>query len=364
MRLGRWSLACYRLAYEREIRWADGVENAGVFALLRLESSGGAVGIAEATLKPTWSGVSPRSLAATLEDTLVPRLRNVDLGDADAVSERLQAVPENGLAKGMLETACWTLRAAALGTPLWRLWGGDPLVELSWTVTRQAPVRMAAEAADMVARFGFRSLKVKGGQGVAVDLQALAEIRAAVGAGVTLSLDANSAYTPDEAVEYVQRIAEAGVTLAEDPCALAADAAFEALQRAVPIPILVDADCVTRAHVTRYLERGARAISAKPGRVGLTESRAIAALAHRAGATTVAGLHAESTLGTLINLQQASAIPRAARAAPAELTFFLVMRDRVLAEPLEVQAGMVTLPEAADLSRAVNWDAVRRHALD
>ena len=362
MHLGRWSLECYRLAYEREVRWADGVEDAGIFALLRLESADGATGIAEATVKPAWSGVSPRALAAVLEDVLLPRLRDADLADAGAVSERLKAIPENWLAKGMLETACWTLRAAALGTPLWRLWGGEPRVELSWTLTRQAPPAMGAEAAAMVERFGFRSLKVKGGQGMATDLEALAEIRAAAG-GVALSVDANGAYGRDEAADYVTRLAEAGVTLAEDPCPLEADAAFEALQRKSPIPILVDADCVSRRHAAGYLERGARAVSAKPGRSGLTESREITRAAREAGATSVVGLYAESALGTLINLQQAAAMEPAERAAPAELTFFLGMREQVLAEPLDVRGGTVTLPATADLASLVDWNRVRRYAL-
>ena len=363
MHLGRWSLACYRLAYEREVRWADGVEDAGVFALLRLESADGAIGIAEATVKPAWSGVSPRALAAMLEDVLVPRLHGADLTDAALVSARLEAIPENWLAKGMLETACWTLRAAALGTPLWRLWGGDPRVELSWTVTRRAPRAMAAEAAAMVERFGFQSLKVKGGQGVATDLEALGEIRTAVGGRVGFSVDANGAYGRDEADEYVARIAEAGAMLAEDPCPLAADASFEALQRKAPIPILVDADCVTRRQAARYLERGARALSAKPGRSGLTESREIARLAREAGATAAVGLHAESALGTLINLQQAAAMEPGECAAPAELTFFLGMGEQVLAEPLDVRGGALTLPTTADLASLVDWDRVRRYAL-
>jgi L-alanine-DL-glutamate epimerase-like enolase superfamily enzyme len=363
VKLARWSLACYRLGYEREVRWADGVEDGGVFALLRLESSDGAVGIAEATIKPTWSGVSARSLAAALEDVLLPRLEGADLADAAAVSERLGAVPENWLAKGMIETACWTLRAAGLGTPLWRLWGGERRVELSWTVTRQGAGRMAAEAADMVARFGFRTLKVKGGQGAATDLQALAEIRAAVGDGVRLYVDANGAYARDEAAGYVRRIAEAGVVLAEDPCALAPDAAFQALQRDAPIPILVDSGCATRQDAALYLERGAAALSAKPGRVGLTEAREIARLAQSARATVVVGLYAESALGTLVSLQPAAAIPVPARAAAAEQTFFLVMRDQVLAEPLEIRDGAVTLPEVADLARLVDWQRVRRYAV-
>jgi L-alanine-DL-glutamate epimerase-like enolase superfamily enzyme len=363
VKLARASVACYRLPYDREVRWADAVEDAGVFALLRLESTDGAVGIAEGTVKATWSGVSPRSLAAVLEDVLLPRLQAIDLDDAEAVAERLSAVPESRLARGMVESACWTLRAAASGTPLWQLWGGEPRVDLSWTVTRQPPARMAAEAADMVARFGFATLKVKGGQGLATDLRALAEIRAAVGDGVALYVDANGGYARAEAADYVSRIAAAGATAAEDPCALAPDVRFEALQRTAPIPILVDDGCETRKDAGRYLERGATALSAKPGRVGLAEARAVARLAQRAGARAVVGLYAESALGTLVSLQLAAAIPAHARAAPAEPTFFLRMRDQVLAEPLAVRDGAVTLPPVSDLDGLVDWDRVRRYAV-
>jgi L-alanine-DL-glutamate epimerase-like enolase superfamily enzyme len=363
LRLERWALACYRLPYAREVRWADAVEEAGVFALLRLWSTDGAGGLAEGTVKATWSGVSPRSLGAVLEDVLLPRLESVDLADVEATARRLEAVPENRLARGMVETACWTLRAAAAGAPLWRLWGGEPRVDLTWTVTRQAPARMAAEAADMVARFGFATLKVKGGQSVATDLQALAEIRAAVGDGVRLYVDANGAYARAEAADYVARVAAAGATLAEDPCPLAPDAGFEALQHGAPIPILVDSGCETREDAALYLERGAVALSAKPGRVGLGESREIARLAQSAGARTVVGLYGESALGALVSLQQAAAIPADARAAAAEPTFFLLMRDQVLAEPLAVRAGAVTLPPAPDLTGLVDWDRIRRYAV-
>jgi L-alanine-DL-glutamate epimerase-like enolase superfamily enzyme len=363
MRLGTWSLSCCRLAYQRAVRWADGVEAGGVFALLRLESADGATGIAEGSIKPTWSGVSPRALAAVLDDVLLPRLAGVDLADPDAVTACLEAVPENRLAKGMIETACCTMRAAAARTPLWQLWGGTPRVDLSWTVTRQTPARMADEAAGMVARFGFRTLKVKGGQGAATDVRALAEIRAAVGDRVTLYVDANDAYARPEALDYVRRLAEAGATLAEDPCALAPDAAFEALQRAAPIPILVDGACVTRRDAALFLERGAVALSAKPGRIGVREARAVAWEAETAGARTIAGLHAESALGTLLGLQQAAAVPERSRAAPAELTFFLLLREQVLAEPLEIRGGAVTLPGAHDLAGLVDWDRVRRYAL-
>jgi L-alanine-DL-glutamate epimerase-like enolase superfamily enzyme len=354
MKLERWSLHCYRLPYTREVVWANAREAAGLFALLRIESEGHA-GIAEGTLKDTWSGVSPASLRASLEDLLIPRLRAVDLADEAAVSRAFAGIPDNRLAKGMIESACWTLRAAVAGRPLWQLWGSAQEREVAWTVTRQPPAAMAKEAADVCGRFGFRVLKVKGGQGVDTDLQALKEIRAAVGEDAELYVDANSHYGHAEAAGYVRRLADAGVTVAEDPCSLQPDRHFEALQRASPIPILVDRSCASREDAALYLERGARALSTKPGRVGLAETRAMAALAGAQGAKTAVGIYAESALGTLINLQQPCAMA-------AEQTFFLAMRSQVSALVPEIRRGRITLPAQPALAGLVDWEAVRQLA--
>lgn len=354
MKLERWSLHFYSLPYVREVVWANARESAGIFALLTVESEGRA-GIAEGTLKDTWSGVSPASLRASLEDFLIPRLRAVDLADEAAVSRAFAGIPDNRLAKGMIESACWTLRAAAAEQPLWRLWGSAPEREVAWTVTRQPPEAMAREAADVCGRFGFRVLKVKGGQGVDVDLRALREIRAAAGGDVELYVDANSHYGRGEAADYVRRLAEAGVTVAEDPCPLQPDGHFEALQRASPIPILVDRSCASKEDAALYLERGARALSTKPGRVGLAETRAIAALADANGAKTAVGIYAESALGTLVNLQQPGAMA-------AEQTFFLTMTAQVSTRVPEIRRGRIALPAQADLAGLVDWEAVRQLA--
>jgi L-Ala-D/L-Glu epimerase / N-acetyl-D-glutamate racemase len=355
MKLERWSLHFYRLPYAREVVWANAREDSGLFALLKIEAEG-AAGIAEGTLKDTWSGVSPRSLAAALEDLLMPRLRGLDLTDEKVVAQAFAGIPENRLARGMIESACWTLRAALAGVPLWKLWDAGRTRDVAWTVTRQAPARMAAEAADVCATYGFRALKVKGGQGLDVDLRALADIQSAVGSGVELYMDANSAYERGEASNYVQALAAAGVSVAEDPCALQPDAQFEALQEASPIPILVDRSCASREDAALYLERGARALSTKPGRVGLAEARAIAALAARRGARTAVGIYAESALGTLINLQLPGQMA-------AEQTFFLAMKEHVSRLVPQIRGGRIELPLEADLSQLVDWEKLKRIAL-
>ena len=119
VKLATWSLHFYALPYRREIVWANAVEKAGTFALLILEGDNGHKGVAEGTLKSTWSGVSPRSLKAAFEDFLMPRLAGVDIVSPEALNKALAGIPENRLAKGMLDTASWILHSASVGTPLW-----------------------------------------------------------------------------------------------------------------------------------------------------------------------------------------------------------------------------------------------------
>jgi L-alanine-DL-glutamate epimerase-like enolase superfamily enzyme len=348
MRLARWSVDSYILPYEREVRWSDVVESAAQFVLLRLESDSGHAGVAEATVKPTWSGVTRRTLEASVEELFIPILQKGDMSDPVAVRQRLDAIPENHAAKALVDNAVWDLHAAKSGKALWQLWGGRRSVEVSWAVTRQAPAPMAKEAAERVERYGFRTLKVKGGQGLAVDVQGMREIRAAVGAKVRLYVDANGFYPMQEAKSYVKAMADAGAEVVEDPCPLLPDAQFEALQQASPVPILVDFGCTSRRDAALFIERGARALSLKPGRFGLSDTRAMLDAANKAGCTTVVGLFGESALGTLGALQLASILPSGA--LPAETTWFLAMTRQVVKTPVEIRRGAVQLPSIAGLS--------------
>ena len=155
MKIQSWSLSFYELPYQREVVWANAVESAGLYALLRLTDVDGIEGVAEGTIKATWTGVSPRSLAAAFEDFLMPRVVGVECDGVSGLMKRLEGVPENRLAKAMIDNAAWQIEACRAGQPLWQLWGGTPSVELTWAITRQPPSVMAAEAADVCARYGF-----------------------------------------------------------------------------------------------------------------------------------------------------------------------------------------------------------------
>jgi L-alanine-DL-glutamate epimerase-like enolase superfamily enzyme len=359
MRLAEWSTHPIHIPYGRAVRWASTEEAGADYLLLRLVSDDGLVGVAEGVLKATWNGVTARSLPVVLEELFIPLIRDVDLLDEAAVARALARVPEHRLAKSMVDAACWDLRSQVAHKPLWQLWEGDAQVPVSWTVTRQEPRAMAGEAETMVSRHGFRTLKVKGGQGWERDFQALAEIRAACGPGVALYVDANGAYPADEALGYVRELAERGVFLAEDPCHLLPNAAFRDLQQASPIPLLVDHGCNNARDAALFLEQGARALSLKLSRAGPTECRRIAAVAHARGCGVHLGLGAESSLGALLGLQVASALPGRERSLPAELAFFLMLPEEYVTEPLRVQDGQIQLPATPGLACRVDWDRVR-----
>jgi len=360
MKLESWSLDFYRLPYRREVVWAYAAESSSDYALLKLVADDGTVGIAEGVVKPTRTGYSPRSLEVTLEDVIFPRLRGVELGDAAAVRKSFDWVEGNLGARALVDNACWSMRSAAAKKPLWKQWGGSQEVDVLWIVTRQKPALMAAEAAEMCARHGLRTLKLKGGQGRDTDLKVIAEVRAAVGANVELSMDANRHYPQEGIGAYVRAIADAGVTVVEDPCELRPDSAFEKLQRECAVPLLVDFPCVSRQDAGLFLDRGARSMMVKPGRVGLSEAREIDALCAERGATVSLGMFYESALGAALSMQMAAAL-KSRPILPHEGSFFLMLTAQVAKG--EVSGGRFRLPDEANLEKLIDWEAVKRFAI-
>ena len=112
-------------------------------------------------------------------------------------------------------------------------------------------------------------------------------------------------------------------------------------------------------HAAQFLERGAKALSVKPGRIGITEAGKVTALARAQGANVCSGMYAESALGTLISLQLSAALKDPL--VTAEQSFFLIMRDHVVRGDVTVKDGRVALPATADYAGLVDWDKVKRY---
>jgi L-alanine-DL-glutamate epimerase-like enolase superfamily enzyme len=126
------------------------------------------------------------------------------------------------------------------------------------------------------------------------------------------------------------------------------------------VPLLVDFGCTSLRDAGLFIEQGATALSVKPGRFGLSQARAMQALAQDAGCSVTVGLMGESVLGTLAGLQFAAAVPQPM--LPAELTSFLAMTEQITVVTLKIVDGAVDLPDVPSLAALVDWHAVERLA--
>jgi L-alanine-DL-glutamate epimerase-like enolase superfamily enzyme len=348
-----------RIPLPRPLQWASVRETVADYVLLKITADNGLVGVAEGSAKVPWTGATLRSLALAFEEMFEPALRGVDLLDEAALSPAIRRPREHTLAKAMIDVACWDIRSQIAGQPLWRLWHGQQAVPVCWVVTRQPPADMAREAEAMVARHGFRHFKIKGGQGVATDLEALTAIRSAVGDTVQLTVDANGHYSMAEAPAYVARLAEHDIRWVEDPCRYEPTIAFTELQQACRLPLLVDGPCRDVLIAKLFLQCGARGLSIKLGKAGgYTENRAIVDLAAAHACATNVGILAETSLGSLAALQLQAAIPPSLARLPAETTFFLGLDREYVQAPLEVVDGTVRLPDEPGMARMVDWRRV------
>ncbi|MBI0538579.1 hypothetical protein D9599_23755 [Roseomonas sp. KE2513] len=349
MRLAGWSLHPVRLPYRAPVEWSDVAEVSADLLILRLRAEDGREGASEGTAKPTWSGATLASLATVLEGVVLPRLLNRDLSAPGAVLKALARVPENATAKAMADAAVRDLLEEE---------GPSGELPLSWTITLKDPAAMAREAEAMVAAHGFSALKLKGGRTFERDLETVRAVRAAVGPGVALTLDMNGLYADGPALRaHVASLAAAGLTHVEDPTTLRPDEAFRRIQSACAAPIMVDAAIWSEADGATFLERGARALGIKPGRVGPSVTEAIAARATAAGAEVAIGLFGESDLGAGATWRLAARMPPGW--PPAETSTFLLFDRPLTKEPPALRGGRVALPSGRAAARA-DWATIAR----
>lgn len=215
----------------------------------------------------------------------------------------------NAGAKMAVDTALHDLAARRAGVPLAvhlaALRGGAPvrpdlLVPTDVTLAAGEPVALAAAARARVAD-GFEVLKVKVGTDAAGDVARVRAVRAAVGAGVELRLDANQGWDAVSAVRVVRELEDAGlgVSLVEQPVPARDHLALAHVRAHVDTPVMADESLVDLDDLVSLVRLGAcDAVNVKLAKCGgLTPAAELLDLAARHGLGTMVGSMMESHLG-------------------------------------------------------------------
>ena len=183
--------------------------------LVHVEDADGFVGLGEAAPLAEYHGVNVEDVLEALEACRIvlnaapPAARHENVL---AEWRRMAPVP----AVAAIDMAMWDLEGRRAGQPVWRLLGASAAepVEVNYTIAaadRAGAARQAAEARGA----GFRCVKAKVGLGD--DAGRLAAVRAAAGPEVAIRLDANGAWSVEEAVATLHALAPVGIELCEEP---------------------------------------------------------------------------------------------------------------------------------------------------
>lgn len=159
------------------------------------------------------------------------------LTDADTIMA--DTLGNHGGAKAGLDIALHDLVARGLGLPLWQLLETPAeVVPTDFSIGIDAPAVVAERAARAT---DFPALKIK--VGGAADLETLEAVRGVFSG--PLRVDANTGWSPDEALRLVPELERLGVELIEQPFPAHALPQLRWLQEHCPIPVVVDESAVT-----------------------------------------------------------------------------------------------------------------------
>ena len=122
-------------------------------------------------------------------------------------------------AKSALDMACNDIAAQAAGLPLAEALGGryGRTVPLYRSVAQAAPAAMAVKAQTYVAA-GYRRIQIKLGLDVMEDIDRMQQVCAVLPPGTVVYADANAAWRPAQAREFLRATRELDYTF-EQPCA-------------------------------------------------------------------------------------------------------------------------------------------------
>lgn len=211
-------------------------------------------------------------------------------------------VRANPAAKAAVSIALHDLIGKRHDLALHRWWGLDrDVIDSSFTIGIDEPHEMADRAAEAVDA-GCGILKVKlGGE----DDRAIIEaIRGAV-TEVTIRVDANEGWTPKQAIEMVDFLAEHDIEFVEQPLPAEHPEALAAVYERSPLPIAADESCVTLSDIPQAatLADIANIKLMKCG--GLLEARRMIHAARAHGMRVMLGCMAESNASIAAGAQLA-----------------------------------------------------------
>ncbi len=196
--------------FKTALRSVDHMED--VVIIIKTDTGHRGYGSAPATAVIT--GETHGSIIEAIQTVIAPHIIGEDIRNLNRVVGLVQkSIFTNYSAKAAVEIAVYDLFAQSFGAPLYRvLGGGEPKLSTDITISVDYIDKMVEDARNAVDR-GFEALKIKVGKDLALDIERIKAIAAAVSDSALLRLDANQGWTPKQTVTALRQLESSGVEL-------------------------------------------------------------------------------------------------------------------------------------------------------
>jgi L-alanine-DL-glutamate epimerase-like enolase superfamily enzyme len=282
-------------------------------------------------------------------ETLAPALIGLDPRSLDHINLVMDTtLPGHPYAKSPVDIACWDILGQFAGLPLWQLMGGSGAepVAVNSSISTGTPEEMV-ELIRIASSKGYRTHSAKvGGSDIAIDVERIEAISAALPAGEKVTFDVNRAWTPGVAVQVLNTVQARDWV--EQPCETLDQCAHVAAR--VANPIMLD-ECLHSFddHLRAWAANACEGVKVKPNRVGgLTRARQIRDF----GISVGWQMHIEdvggSALADTAAIHLASSTPQAHRLA-SWLCHYHLSKDPVPGQGARNENGSATPPSTPGL---------------
>ena len=306
-----------------------------------LTDADGLTGYGEAAPLQAYDGVSVERVARAL-DAYAPVLEDSEGKNGAQLIDACRAVDDLPAAFAAVDMALWDHAGRRADKPVAALLTDSPAPAVSVNATLSALDRAGAatEAAAAVAA-GFGCLKLKVGLGD--DAGRVAAVRAAAGPEVNLRLDANGAWSVEQAVRAIELLSPAGLELVEEPTH-GLEAVREVRER-VAVRVAIDETAAEHGALGAGV---ADAVCLKISRCGgISGLIAAATLVRASGAEVYVASTLDGPLGVAAALHAAAALASRGAVPPCGLATLALFED--LENPLPAKDGRIALPIAGGL---------------
>ena len=317
--------------------------------------------------EPLYSSEYVVGAQRVITEHLLPRVFAAGALAAEDIARILHPVHGHAMAKAAVEAAWLDAQLRATGTSFAAYLGASRAevdCGVSVGIMDSIPALLAAVAGYLEQGYLRIKLKIEPGW----DVEPVRAVRAAIGPDVLLQVDANTAYTLEDA-DHLAALDEFDLLLIEQPLPEEQLLAHAKLARRVRTPICLDESIVSAVVAAEAIELGACSIiNIKPGRVGgYLEAKRIHDVCVECGVKAWCGGMLETGIGRAANVALAAlpgfVLPGDTSASDRyyrqDVTTPFVLEGGRLAVPSGPGIGVDVLPHVID-AMATSRELVRR----